>query len=86
MRKASREDYDIGGELAGEDELSDVFKDLQIMVKRIQQKDAKMYAALINEQKLLNEQQVMEIRTSEGYGGKSNFCSGTLLSLEFRNT
>lgn len=62
MRKTSREDYDIGGELAGEDELSDVFKDLQIMVKRIRQKDAKMYAALINEQKLLNEQQVMEMK------------------------
>lgn len=62
MRKASREDYDIAGELAGEDELSDVFRDLQIMVKRIQQKDAKMYAALINEQKLLNEQQMMEMK------------------------
>lgn len=62
MRKASKEDYDIVAEFAGEDELSDAFKDLQIMVKRIQDKDAKMYAALIKEQKLLNEQQVMEMK------------------------
>ncbi|MBQ9121943.1 MAG: sensor histidine kinase [Lachnospiraceae bacterium] len=62
MRKASKEDYDIVAEFAGEDELSDAFKDLQVMVKRIQDKDAKMYAALIKEQKLLNEQQVMEMK------------------------
>ncbi|MBQ7359549.1 MAG: histidine kinase [Lachnospiraceae bacterium] len=62
MRKASKENYDIVAEFAGEDELSDAFKDLQVMVKRIQDKDAKMYAALIKEQQLLNEQQVMEMK------------------------
>lgn len=62
MRKASNENYDIVGEFAGEDELSEVFKDLQVMVKRIQEKDAKMYAALIKEQQLMNEQQVMEMK------------------------
>ncbi len=62
MKKASNENYDIVAEFAGEDELSDAFKDLQVMVKRIQDKDAKMYAALIKEQKLLNEQQVMEMK------------------------
>lgn len=62
MKKASREDYDIPLSFGGEDELSEAFADLQVMVQKIKEKDAKMYEAVISEQQLLNEQQVMEMK------------------------
>ncbi|MBQ7954947.1 MAG: histidine kinase [Lachnospiraceae bacterium] len=62
MKKASKEDYDIIPAYGGEDELSEAFADLQVMVQRIKEKDAKMYAVKIKEQQLLNEQQVMEMK------------------------
>ncbi len=62
MKKASKEDYDIIPMYGGEDELSEAFADLQVMVQRIKEKDARMYAVKIKEQQLLNEQQVMEMK------------------------
>ncbi|MDE6608784.1 MAG: sensor histidine kinase [Lachnospiraceae bacterium] len=62
MHKASTEDYDIIPTFRGQDELSEAFADLQIMVQMIKEKDAKMYKAMINEKELLNEQQVMEFK------------------------
>lgn len=62
MKKASNEEYDIPHYFEGEDELSEAFADLQIMVQKIKEKDAKMYLARLNEQQLLNEQQVMEMK------------------------
>lgn len=62
MKKASKEDYDIIPAYGGEDELSEAFADLQVMVQRIKEKDARMYAVKIKEQQLLNEQQVMEMK------------------------
>lgn len=62
MHKASNEEYDIVSSIKGHDELSEVFDDLKLMVEKIEQKDAKMYEARINEQKLHNEQQVMEFK------------------------
>lgn len=62
MKKASREDYDIIPAYGGEDELSEAFADLQVMVHKIKEKDARMYAVKIKEQQLLNEQQVMEMK------------------------
>lgn len=62
MKKASKEDYDIIPAYGGEDELSEAFADLQVMVQRIKEKDARMYAVKIKEQQLQNEQQVMEMK------------------------
>ncbi len=62
MKKVSNEEYDILPEFHGEDELSDVFSDLQILVKNIKEKDAKVYETQLRDQKLQNEQQKMEMQ------------------------
>jgi len=62
MKKVSNEEYDILPEFHGEDELSDVFSDLQILVKNIKEKDARMYQTRLRDQKLQNEQQKMEMK------------------------
>lgn len=62
MKKVSNEEYDILPEFHGEDELSDVFADLQILVKNIKEKDARMYQTQLRDQKLQNEQQKMEMK------------------------
>ena len=62
MHQASNEDYDIRSFIQGEDEISDAFSDLEIMIQNIKKKDADMYEAQINKAELLNEQQVMEFK------------------------
>lgn len=62
MHQASNEDYEIVNAVSGQDELSEAFSDLEIMVQKIKQKDADMYEARINEKELINEQQVMEFK------------------------
>ena len=62
MHQASNEDYDIRSFIQGEDEISEAFSDLEIMIQNIKQKDADMYEAQINKAELLNEQQVMEFK------------------------
>lgn len=62
MKKANNEEYDIPLSFGGEDELSETFVDLQVMVQKIKEKDARMYKARLSEQQLLNEQQVMEMK------------------------
>ena len=62
MHQASNEDYDIRSFIQGEDEISEAFSDLEIMIQNIKKKDADMYEAQINKAKLLNEQQVMEFK------------------------
>ncbi|MBQ9142100.1 MAG: sensor histidine kinase [Lachnospiraceae bacterium] len=62
MKKVSNEEYDILPEFHGEDELSEVFSDLQILVKNIKEKDAKVYQTQLRDQKLQNEQQKMEMK------------------------
>ncbi len=62
MKKASKENYDTSVTYGGEDELAEAFADLQVMVQKIKEKDAKMYKAKLSEQQLLNEQQVMEMK------------------------
>ncbi|MHB8128043.1 MAG: sensor histidine kinase [Mobilitalea sp.] len=61
MHKASNDNYDVPVNLKGEDEISQAFRDLLIMLTKIKDKDAKMYEARINAQKLQNEQQKMEM-------------------------
>lgn len=62
MKKVSNEEYDILPEFQGEDELSEVFADLQTMVKNIKEKDARAYCSQLQEQQLQNEQQKMEMK------------------------
>ncbi len=62
MKKVSNEEYDILPDFHGEDELSEVFSDLQIMVQNIKEKDAKVYSAQLRDQQLQNEQQKMEMK------------------------
>ena len=62
MYNASQGDYDLMGDFDGCYELTAAYEDLKIMVDKIKEKDAGMYAKEINEQKLLNEQQKMEFQ------------------------
>lgn len=62
MHQASNEDYDFKEIVRGDDELSEAFSDLEVMVQRIKEKDALMYRAMLNEQELVNEQQKMEFK------------------------
>ena len=62
MHQASNEDYDIRSFIQGEDEISEAFSDLEIMIQNIKKKDADMYEAQINKAELLNEQQVMAFK------------------------
>lgn len=62
MHQASNEDYEFVNSVNGQDELSEAFSDLEVMVQKIKQKDADMYEARINEKELINEQQVMEFK------------------------
>lgn len=62
MHQASNEDYDFEEVVQGNDELSEAFADLEIMVQNIKQKDEQMYEAQINEKELVNEQQKMEFK------------------------
>lgn len=66
MHKASNQDYDIITDFSGRDELTEAFEDLKVMVRAIQEKDAKMYEAELNEAELRNEQQIMEYKLLAG--------------------
>lgn len=62
IHRASNEEYNLVESIRGEDELSEAFEDLKIMIQKIKEKDARMYEAMINEQRLYTEQQVMEYK------------------------
>ena len=62
MKKVSKQDYDIIPEFHGEDELSEVFSDLQVLVKTIEEKNAQVYASQLRDEQLQNEQQKMEMK------------------------
>lgn len=62
MHQASNEDYNFKEIVRGDDELSEAFSDLEVMVQRIKEKDALVYKTMLNEQELVNEQQKMEFK------------------------
>ncbi|MCM1125592.1 MAG: histidine kinase, partial [Lachnospiraceae bacterium] len=62
MHQASNEDYEIVNSVSGQDELSEAFSDLEVMVQKIKQKDAEMYKSRIDEKELLTAQQAMEFK------------------------
>ena len=62
MHQASRGDYNIIDSFHGNDELSEAFRDLQMMIQEIKQKEALVYEARLKEQELQNQQQQMEYK------------------------
>ncbi len=62
IHQAGHGDYHIIDHFQGNDELSEAFGDLKIMIKEIQEKQAEVYRAQLTEQTLLNQQQEMEFK------------------------
>lgn len=62
MHKASNGDYNIIDSFHGDDEISETFSDLKIMIKKIQEKEAAIYVSQLTEQKVINRQQEMEFK------------------------
>lgn len=62
MHEASLGNYNITDSFPGEDEISQVFADLNIMIQDILHKEAAAYEAQIHTQELVNQQQKMEFK------------------------
>lgn len=62
MHKVSNQDYELIPAFRGNDELSEAFGDLQVMVGNIKEQEARAYEAQIKEQELLIRQQEMEFK------------------------
>lgn len=62
MEHASRGNYDIIDTFKGDDELTDTFLNLKIMIGNIKQQELQVYEARIKEQTLINQQQQMEYK------------------------
>lgn len=66
MHKASRQNYSIISDFSGSDEVAEAFRDLNVMIRSVQEKDARMYEAELTERQLRNEQQLMEYKMLAG--------------------
>lgn len=62
MHNASLGNYHVMDSFAGEDEISDAFADLNLMIQDILHKEASIYEAQIRAQQLENQQQKMEFK------------------------
>lgn len=62
MHNASLGNYNVTDDYSGEDEISDAFADLNIMIQDILHKEASIYEAQIRAQLLENQQQRMEFK------------------------
>lgn len=62
MHKASNQDYELIPVFQGNDELTEAFGDLQVMVQKIKEQEAKIYRTQINEKELMIQQQSMEFK------------------------
>lgn len=62
MHKASMGDYKIIDNFKGNDELTEVFSDLKLMIDSIKKMDSLMYNEKIQKQVLINQQQKMEYK------------------------
>lgn len=60
MHMVSSGDYNIINNFTGNDELSEVYKDLTVMITSIKEMDKEIYESKISKQKLENHQQKME--------------------------
>lgn len=62
MHKVSNQDYELIPALRGQDEISEAFGDLQVMVENIKEQEARAFESQIKEQELLISQQEMEFK------------------------
>lgn len=62
MHKVSNQDYELIPAFRGEDEFSEAFGDLQVMVENIKEQEARAFEAQIKEKELLIRQQEMELK------------------------
>ena len=62
MHKVSNQDYELIPAFRGDDEISEAFGDLQIMVKNIKMQEARTFEEQIKKQELLIRQQEMEFK------------------------
>lgn len=62
MHKVSLGDYNIMKMFKGDDELTEIFKDLNATVEKISENEARFYQSQIVEQQLINNQQQMEFK------------------------
>jgi two-component system sensor histidine kinase YesM len=60
MRKASHGDYDIIARSRGNDELSETFRDMKMLIDHTKANEKKIYQALLREQALINQKQLLE--------------------------
>ena len=66
MHKVSNNDYQIIDSMQGDDELSQTFEDLKNLVSGLKAKEAELYNGRIEEEKLKNKQQQMELKLLAG--------------------
>lgn len=62
MHQASRGNYDIMDSFTGNDEISETFQDLRIMIEEIKKKEADIYEAQLRAQEIQSRQQQMEFK------------------------
>lgn len=62
MHKVSNQDYELIPAFRGQDEFSEAFGDLQVMVENIKEQEARAFEAQIKEKELLIRQQEMELK------------------------
>lgn len=62
MYQASHGNYDIMDSFTGNDEISETFHDLRMMITEIKEKEAEIYQARITQQEIKNRQQQMEFK------------------------
>lgn len=62
MHKARYQDYDMLAAFSGNDELTEAYEDLKVMVQDIKAKDARMYESELKEKELQSRQQAMEYK------------------------
>lgn len=61
MHQVSKGDYNIIEDFKGDDELVELFRDLQTMIYNIKERDKEIFDEKISKQKLINHQQKMEL-------------------------
>lgn len=84
MHKASQGNYEITDSFRGEDEISDVFSDLKLMIHEILQKETSVYQAQLKTQDLINKQQQMEFKMLSGQINP-HFLYNTLETIRMRS-
>ncbi|MGN0405180.1 MAG: sensor histidine kinase [Bariatricus sp.] len=62
MHNASLGNYEIEDSFQGEDELSEAFADLNIMIQEILRQESSVYEAQLKAQEMINQQQKMEFK------------------------